>query len=188
MDEYVRRFVWRLNREFADDKTCRRIAADKKFGPGCARLLRTYVDPEFRSKQDAERRTKMEARRAELVKAIDGLEAAANLCRHRDPERAAAYHIDAAAFQAELAGVDELLDLKRHGRFRDHGILYSARQVMERALGPVTYDTLANLITAAQLALGQEDAPPVDAQSLRMALSNFTERNQNWDPTANSSS
>ncbi len=181
---YVDKFIWRLNREFADDETCRRIAADKKFGPECAELFRSYVDPDFRKKWDGERSARMKVRRAALVKAIDGLEAAANLCRLQDPERAKTYHIDAANFLAELAGVDELLNFKAHGRFLDHSILLYARQTIEKALGSVTYETLANLETAAQLALGQ-DARPVDAQSIRMNLENFIARNPHW-PTANS--
>jgi len=183
--EYVRLFIWRLNREFADDETCRRIAADKQFGPECAQILRAYVDPEFRKRWDEDRKAMMEVRRAALVKAVDGLQAGADLVRQRDPEKAKGYHIDATNFLSELAGVDELLNVKRHGRFLDHSILLYARQMMEPALGKVSYESLANLVTAAQLAMGQDDAAPVDAQSLRMNIENFVARNPTW-PTANS--
>jgi hypothetical protein len=185
MDEYVDRFVWRLNREFASDENCRRIAADKNFRAGCAQVLRSCVDPECRKKFDAERVARMKVRRAALVKAIDGLEAAANLCRHQDPEQAKADHVRATNFMSELAGVDELINVRRHGRFADYSILLDARQVIEKALGPVTYETLANLVTATQLALGQDDAPVATAQSLRMNIENFLKRNPHW-PTANS--
>ena len=91
---------------------------------------------------------------------------------------------EAGSFAAEAARADELLDVKRHGRIRDHGILYCAKQEIEKGLdGPITYESLANLITAAQLAAGMYDEP-ASAQSVRQNLDGFLTRNPLWDPIA----
>jgi hypothetical protein len=194
MEAYTDQFIWKLNREYTHDEVCRRIAADKKLGPGCAQVLRTYVDPGVRRELDADRKARVGVYRARLVEAIGGLEAAAALYRHRDPEKAAFFQVEAAKLQPELQGADELLDVKKHGRFRDHGILYSARQIVEKALGePVSYETLANLVNAADRALLNQDEDAMDeatadtqrkevtANTLRVEMDNFLKRVPNWD-------
>jgi len=188
MEAYTERFVHTLNqavdRNGDRDRMCLRIAANAEFARYSAVMLRRYVDPDFTEWLSADRKARMEARRASIVKAADGLEAAANLYRQSEPQTAAFLHGKAAELQAQLPRVDELLDTKRHGRFRDHGILDVARQEMEKFLGPMTWETLANLVNAAHVAHGQEDAPIETAQSLRQNLEKFGERNPYWNRIA----
>lgn len=183
-DTYEERFIRKLNSENKHDETCLRIAANRGFAGYCGTMLRRYVDPEFTKALSAERKARVGAYRANLVKAIDGLEAAAALYRHRDAEKAASFESEAAKLRAELPGADELLDTQRHGKVRDHGILDCAKKEIEKTLGPITNRTLANLVNAAIEAHGiyQE---PVDEDMIRRNLANFRERNVNWDPTGN---
>jgi hypothetical protein len=80
-----------------------------------------------------------------------------------------------------LKRVDELLDTKRHGRFRDHGILDYAKREMEKSLGPVSYESLARLVNAAMAADGQDDPDGgFSGETIRKALDNLHERNKYW--------
>jgi hypothetical protein len=186
MAQWDERFIGVLNRYHGEDPACMQITSDKEFAHYVAVMIRRYVDRRFTEALCNDRTTRVGAFRATAVEAIDGLEAAANLYRHCEPGTAAFFHLKAAELIAKKQGADELLDTKRHGRFRDHGILYVARQELEKKLGPVTYETLANLINAGLRADGHDDEDkPVNAQQVRMNLDNFLARNPNW-PTANS--
>src|SRR2546429_435791 len=179
------RFVQILNRDYRDDPVCQRIGTDRELALQVGTMMKSYVDKGLTKELAAERKARVGAYRSELVKAVDGLEAAAKLHRHRDPARAAAWQSDAAEFEAELPRADELLDTKRHGRERDHGILDSIRQVLGKRVGPVTLVTLANLVNAGLEADGQDDGDPVTEDDVRKALKHFLDRNPNWDPTGN---
>jgi hypothetical protein len=188
MAQWEERFIHVLNRYHRDDPACMQITSDKEFAHYVAVMMHRYVDRRFTEALYNDRRTRVGAYRTNVVKAIDGLESAANLYRPREPETAAIFDLKAAELIAVKQGADELLEVKRHGRFQDHGILYVARQELEKTLGPVTYETLANLINAGLRADGQDDKDkPVTAQQVRMNLDNFLARNLNW-PTANSNS
>jgi hypothetical protein len=179
-DQRAERFIRTLNRDYRDDETCMRIAADAKLAGECATIMGSYVSPELTERLYEERKASVGAYRAKLVQAIDGFEAAALLYRHRDSARAAGWLKDAAELQAQVPGTDELLDVKRHGRHRDHGILYSARQTMEKALGPISYETLANLINASAEAQGIHQEPAT-GEMVRKNLENYLDRNKSWD-------
>ena len=188
MAQWEERFIHVLNRYHRDDPSCMRITSveNKKLAHYVATMIRRYVDRGFTEALYKDRKTRIGAYQTKILKAIDGLEAAALLFRHREPETAAFFHLKAAALISEKYGADELLDTKRHGRFQDHGILYVAKQELEKHLGPVTYETLANLINAGLRAEGLDDEEKaVTAQQVRMNLDNFLARNPNW-PTANS--
>ena len=182
MEAYIDRFIFRVNRDYGDDEVCRRITADKEFAKHVAVMLRRYANPDFTKYLAEGRKARLERLRAEHVKAVDGLEAAANLYRRSEPETAALMHERAAQLQARIPQIDELLDVKRHGRFRDHGILDVTRQEIEKAVGPITDRTLANLTNAAFLAHGiyQE---PVTEEMIRRNLANLRVRNPNWNPS-----
>jgi hypothetical protein len=184
--QWEERFIHVLNRYHRTDPACMQITADKELAHYVAVMIRRYVDRSFTEALYNDRRTRVGSYRTNVVKAIDGLESAANLYRHREPEMAAIFHSKAAELIAEKQGADELLDTKRHGRFQDHGILHVAQQELKKKLGPITYETLANLINAGLRADGQDDEDkPVTAQQVRMNLDNFLARNPNWR-TANS--
>ena len=189
--DYGDRFIWRLNREFSHDETCRQIAADRKLGRECAEMFKSYVDPAVSERLYRERKEWIERYRAKAVVAIDGFQAAADLYRHREPQTAAFCHEKATELMVDLAASGELFDVRRHGRFRDHGILYSIRQALEKKLGPITWETTANLVNAAQRALANQNeetlsAEAADAQEevtadkLRMDLTRFLERNPHF--------
>src|SRR6266581_6650002 len=90
MESYVEQFTRTLNHDYGDDAACMRITANKEFAEYCAVMLRRYADPDFTSKVlVAERKARMVVRRAAIVKAVDGLEAAANLYTEVEPETAA---------------------------------------------------------------------------------------------------
>jgi hypothetical protein len=189
MATWEERFLAILREHYRHDETCLRIASNDEFGKYCGTMMRRYVSPEFREAMDEDRRKRMERRREELVKAIDGLESAANLYRPHEPETAALFQIKAAELIGQKERVDQLLDTKRHGRFRDEGILDIAKQEMEKHVGPVTYETLANLVNAGFEADGQEtdEGATVNAESLRRNLANFRSRNPNWNRTTGNS-
>jgi len=180
------RFLTILNRDYRDDAMCVRIGADRKTGLEVGAMMKSYVDKEFTKELASERKARVGEYRSKLVRAIEGLEAAAALYRHRDPERAALFQSEAEKLQAELPRADELLRAKRHGRERDHGILDSIRQVLGKHMGPVSYKTLANLINTGLEADGQYDPDdPVTEDDVRMSLKNFLNRNPNWNRTEN---
>jgi hypothetical protein len=192
-DTYAERFVRVLNQDYRKDEACVRIGANKDLGEYCATMTRRYVDSEFTEWLQADRKARIGAYRANVVKAIEGFEAGANLYRLREPETAALLDAKVAELRGVLAGADELLNVKAHGRFRDHGILYCMRLELEKALGPVTNATLANLINTAQglddeaQGLGDEAVKLADAEEVRKNLDNFLTRNQNWDPPTGNS-
>jgi hypothetical protein len=184
-ETYEDRFIRTLNQTYSHDPMCMRITSNLEFARYCGTMMRRYVDPDFTEWLASERKTRLEARRAEIVKAVDGLQSAANLYRQQEPETAALMHTKATELQEQLPRVDELLDTKRHGRFQDQGILLEAKAEMEKTLGPVTYETLANTVNAAQIAHGQsDDDGRLDAQAVRMRIKNFLDRNPNWNTTA----
>jgi hypothetical protein len=186
--EREERFVRILSRDFSHDQVCSRIVGDKSLARGIAKIMHRYVAPSFTAMLYEDRKKRIGSLRVELVKAINGLEAAGNLYRHREPETAAFFDQKATELQSQLQAADVLLDVRRHGRFRDHGILDSARSVLERRLGPMTYSTLANLVNAALQADGQSvDGPSVDEETIRKDLRNFLARNPTWDLAGNSS-
>jgi hypothetical protein len=178
--KYVERFVQRLNADYRFDEACVRIAANKEFAEYCATMVRRYNDSAFTDKLYAERKAWLSAYREDLTKAIEGFEAGTRIYREREPATAGFLQAKAAELQGVLPGADDLLDVKQHGRYRDHGILYCMRLEMEKILGPVTNETLANVINAAQ-ELDDHAAEPVDADTIRKNLANFLERNPNWD-------
>jgi hypothetical protein len=94
-DAYTERFIQAINRDCdcRADKTCMRVTANKAFADLCAKLLRTYVDVDVTQALYKDRTARMELRRAEIVKAVDGLEAAANLYRPHEPDTAAFLHV-----------------------------------------------------------------------------------------------
>jgi hypothetical protein len=185
--QWDERFLGVLNRYHRKDPACMQITSDKEFAHDVAAMIRRYVDKRFTKALYNDRTARVGAFRRNAVKAIDGLEAAANLYRHCEPGTAAFFHVKAAELIAMKQGADELLDTKRHGRFQDHAILDVVRRELEKKLGPVTYETLAHLINAGLRADGRDDEDkPVTAQQVRMNLDNFLARNPNW-PTANSS-
>lgn len=186
MAQWGERFLSVLNRYHREDPACMQITSDKEFARYVAVIIRRYVDRKFTEALYNDRTRRVGAIRTTAARAIDGLEAAASLYRHCEPETAAFFHLKAAELIQKMQGAEELLDTKRHGRFHDHAILYVARQELETKLGPVTYETLANLINAGLRADGQNDKDkPVTAQQVRMNLDNFLARNPNW-PTVNS--
>jgi hypothetical protein len=184
---YVERFVRVLNQDYRDDEACVRIGANKELGEYCGVMTRRYMDSEFTEWLKADREKTVGSYRAEVERAIEGFEAGAKLYRHREPATAALLDAKAAELRGVLAGAHELLGVNRHGRLRDHGILCVMRQELEKALGaPVTNETLANLISAAQR-LDDKAAEPVDAQTVRKNLENFLARNPNWNPSKGNS-
>jgi len=186
MDAFADRFILILNRDFRDDETCRHIGADRETAVSVGKMMWSYVEKEFTRELNEERRARVGTYWASVVTAIAGLEAAAALKKARDPQRAAKWLEDAQEFRSEQQGAEKLLDTKRHGRERDHGILYSIRQTLEAHLGPISNKTLANLVNAGLQAAGQDEADnPVTEDDVRMTLKNFLDRNPDWDATAN---
>lgn len=181
---WEQRFLRILKRpEYRRDEKLHRIASNEQFGLDVGRIIRSYLDKSFTDLAYEERKAKYGRAKAETVKAIDGLQIAANLYWQRDPARAAYLQQVAADLVQEAEQADILLDTERHGRERDHGILYSARQVMEKRLGPISNETLANLINAGLEVDGKADADhPVTADDVRRNMANFLKRNRNWDP------
>ena len=193
-ESYEKRFRWRLNRDYSDDETCRQIAANERLWSGCAVMLKSYLEPELTDRLYSERKALASTVQEKAQTAVDGLEMAADLFRFsQEHEKAAQCHLLASDLQAMNSNASELSDTKRHGRDRDIGILDSAIQVLEQHLGhPLSYETLANLLNAAQRELVDLDEEKMDeatgdaskeftANSLRMLLERFRTRNPHWN-------
>ncbi|HXA75651.1 MAG TPA: hypothetical protein VNV41_00830 [Candidatus Acidoferrales bacterium] len=149
-------------------------------------MLFRYINPQFTAALIEERKTKIEAYKGRLVAMANGLQLAADHYRDLDPAKAALFQAEAGKFAAQVPGANELLDTRRHGCFRDHGVLDVAKQEIEKGFGgPITYETLATLVTVAQIAAGH-DEEPVGSETIRKDLSNFLTRNSNWNPAGNS--
>jgi hypothetical protein len=187
MEACADRFVSILNREeYRSDENCRRIGADRETALQVGRMIWSYVEKDFTKGLNEERRTKVGNYWSQVVSAIDGFEKGAAIYRSRHPERAALLAEWAQELRSEEQGAETLLDTKRHGRERDHGILYSIRQTLESRLGAVTNKTLANLVNAGLEASGQAEADdPVTEDEIRKNLRNFLDRNPAWDATGN---
>jgi len=186
MDAFAERFVSILNRDFRDDEVCRRIGADRDTAISVGEMVWSYIEKEFTKGLNEERRAKVGVRWANIALAINGLEALSALPDICTPQRAPMLEEIRQELRRKEQGAEILLDTKRHGRERDHGILYSIRQTLEAHLGPISNKTLANLVNAGLQAAGQDEADnPVTEDDVRMTLKNFLDRNPNWDATAN---
>jgi hypothetical protein len=187
MEACADRFVAILNREeYRSDEICRRIGADRALATDVGRMLWSYVEKDFTKGLNEERRAKIGPYWQQVVGARDGFEKGMALWRVRYPDRAALLAQWAQELRAEEQGAETLMDTKRHGRERDHGILYSIRQVLEKRVGPVTNVTLANLVNAGLEASGQAEADkPVTEDDIRKNLRNFLDRNPAWNATGN---
>ena len=183
---FAERFVPILNRDYRDDEACRRIGADRQTALSVGEMIWSYVDKRFTKAENEDRQRRVGAYWATLGAGIAGLDALAALEKIRNPERAAMFEKLAAEYRKQEEGAETLLDTKRHGRERDHGILDSIRQTLENHLGPVSNKTLANLVNAGLEASGQDEADnPVTEDDIRKSLKNFYDRNPAWNATGN---
>jgi hypothetical protein len=209
-DAYTERFIAQanspINHDGDRDPYCDRITANPELARRVGMYFRTYVDSTVTQAAYDQRKKDMDADRAVLETAINGLEASANILRGDyarlrifgpHPETVVGFHIWATRFQDVLPGVDEMHDVRRHGRFLDTSFLDYAQRETERLLGePMSYETLARLVNAAMVAdapnqhFGDLEANPdrdsVTADSLRKVLERFRANNPNWNSSGHS--
>jgi hypothetical protein len=177
---YLEQFAWRLRRDCAGDEACQRIAADKEFARDCAIWLRRYIDPAFREWADGPRLSRVEKLWRTLPTIITGLELGADWFRQMEPETSTFFQLKAAQVQEQLQKLPRLENTDRYGRFRDEGLLLSAKIELQKRLGsPPSGATLANLINSAQLAFGTfTEQDNVEPKQIDDNLRNYLKRNK----------
>jgi hypothetical protein len=112
----------------------------------------------------------------------EGLKAAIDLCKNRVNQEPLQQLVTLAAdFSQELGRCKEAFATKRHGRDRDHSILYECHSFLESELRQsVTMETLANLVTAGYEADGNLSKKPITEEQIRKNLAHFKRNNPSW--------
>jgi len=178
--EWNDRFVGILRKDYGDsDPTITAILSNERLAEACATKIRFYVDKHVTSWFNRDRKAR-KARHKEVVEsAIAGLNAAIGLYSERGKSDVAQYLATLALdLSAELGRSKDAFATKRHGRDRDHAMLYECQMYLEWQLGQdVTYATLASLLNAGYEADGSTPKDPVTEENVRKNLATFRKHN-----------
>ena len=144
-----------------------------------ATKVHSYVDKGFTLQAWGERKTRGATYKKQLMTAITGLKAAIDLYEeHGDREVQQSLVSALLCLSGQLGRVKNAFGTKRHGRDRDHTILYELWNFLERNLRQeVTFSTLATLINAGFEADEQPASRLVTEENVRKNLTNFRTNN-----------
>jgi len=145
----------------------------------CGTKVRSYVDKDISAWLNRQRKNRGAKFKKRLETAIAGLHAAKEICEEQgDQSLAVNLGTLAMEFSRALGRCKIAFATKRHGRDRNHAILYECHSFLQGKLGrPVTYVTLANLVNAAFEADGKSPEDPIDEEQIRKNLTNFKRNN-----------
>jgi hypothetical protein len=177
------KFIEILRRDYANfDATISAILSDRHLSQLCATKIRSYVDKDVSAWLYAQRKARGAKRKKQLELAIEGLRAAICLCiEGGNPELSSPLNVLVGRFSEQLGRCKPAHATKRHGRDRDHAILYECYAFLREKLGqPVTYVTLANLVNAGYEADGDSSKEPIDEEQIRKNFANFKSNNPLW--------
>ena len=144
-----------------------------------ATKIHSYVDKGFTLQAWRERKARGATYEKRLTTAIAGLKAAIELYEEHDDSDVQQSLVSALLYlSGQLGRVKNAFGTKRHGRDRDHTILYELWRFLEWHLRhPVTFSTLATLINAGVDADAQPASRLVTEVSVRKNLTNFRNNN-----------
>jgi hypothetical protein len=117
-----------------------------------------------------------------LEQAIAGLNIAASLYLEKGDQATSEYlNARATELSKVLGRWKEAFATKPHGRDRDHSFLLVCHSSLETELGqPITYATLANLVSAGYKADGSPPEKPITEEHIRKNLTNFKRNVPHW--------
>ena len=175
-------FIGILKRDYVNsDVAISAILRDGRLSQLCATKIRSYVDKDVTAWLYEQRKARGAELKKQLEIAIAGLRAAIGLCMNRGKEFALPLGKLADEFSQQLERCKQAFATKRHGRDRDHAILYECESFLQAELKqPLTYVTLANLVNAGYEADGNPPKEPVDEEQIRKNLANFKRNNPLW--------
>ena len=176
-------FIGILKRDYMNsDVAVSTILRNEWLSQLCATKIRSYVDKEVTAWLYEQRKARGAEVKKQLEIAIAGLRAAIGLCMIRGKQEfASPLGKLADEFSEELKRCRQAFATKRHGRDRDHAILYQCESFLQAELKqPLTNVTLANLVNAGYEADGNALKEPVDEEQIRKNLANFKRNNPLW--------
>lgn len=176
-------FIGILKRDYVNsDVAISTILRDERLSQLCATKIRSYVDKDVTAWLYEQRKARGAKHKKQLEIAIAGLRTAIDLYQDRgNQEFALPLGKLADEFSQELGRCKQAFATKRHGRDRDHAILYECHSFLQAKLEqPLTYVTLANLVNAGYEADGNPPKEPVDEEQIRKNLANFKRNNPLW--------
>ncbi|MGD0922927.1 MAG: hypothetical protein ABSA70_14365 [Terriglobia bacterium] len=176
-------FIGILKRDYVNsDVAISAILRDEQLSQLCATKIRSYVGKNVSAWLYEQRKARGAKLKRQLEIAVAGLRAAIGLCMDGGKkELLLPLGLLADEFSQQLGRCKQAFATKRHGRDRDHAILYECHSFLQEKLGqPVTYVTLANLVNAGYEADGGPLKEPVDEEQIRKNLANFKRNNPLW--------
>lgn len=182
-NEWNERFIGILKRDYeSSDVAISAMLRDERLSKVCATKIRSYVDRDCTIWLYEQRRARGVLHKKQLETAIAGLRAAIDLCVNRgNQERAMYVGVLVDEFSKELERGKQAFATRRHGRDRDHGILFECHSFLQTKMQqPLTYVTLANLVNAGFEADGDPSKKLVTEEELRKNLANFKRINPLW--------
>jgi hypothetical protein len=176
-------FIAILKRDYqGSDATISAILSDELLSQRCATRIRSYVDKGVTLRLNLERKARGAKTTQQLKTAIAGFDAAIDLHANTPrQELVPALRAVRENLSQALGRCKKAFATKRHGRDRDHAILYECYSFLQAELEqPVTYVTLANLVNAGFDAGGSPSTELIDEEKVRKNLANFKRNNPLW--------
>lgn len=182
-EKWIAKFIGILARDYANsDAVISAILSDHWLRKLCATRIRFYVDEGFTRWSNAQTKARGAEHKEQLHIAVAGLHAAIGLLKNRGNQQSALNLGELAdEFSRELRGCKQAFGTKRHGRDRDHSILYECHSFLESELKKsITNRTLTDLVNAGYEADGTALKDPVAEEQIRKNLANFKRNNPLW--------
>jgi len=176
-------FIGILKRDYLNsDAAIAAILRDRRLSQLCAMKIRGYVDKDVSAWWYELSKARGAKFKKKLELAIAGLRAAIALCMIQgNQEIVLTLGKLADGFSQQLGRCKQAFATKRHGRDRDHSMLFECHSFLQKGLRhPVTFVTLANLVNAGLEADGNPPKEPVTEEQLRKNLANFKRNNPFW--------
>jgi hypothetical protein len=182
-EKWIKKFIGILKRDYADlDPAIHAILSDERRAKLSTTKIRSYVDKNCTNWWYRDIKVRGAEKKRQLEQAIAGLNIAASLYLEKGDQATAAYLNTRAIELSQVPGRwKEAFATKPHGRDLDHSFLLSCQSFLETELGhPVTYVTLANLVTAGYEADGSPLEVPITEEQIRKNLTNFKRNVPHW--------